>query len=197
MTKTATGVKKLADFTRKAIKDTFMALLEKYPLSEITIKRIVSECGINRNTFYYHYQDLPDLIDEMIKEETESIIAKYPTVSTILECFDAITEFASNKERAIMHIYRSVNREVFERHLMNVCEYFVAEYVDTVLTGTAIKDADRKTVINYYKCVCFGLVLEWLELGMQEEYARDIRRIFLLKHNFAAEFAQLLNDLDI
>ena len=182
----------MADFTRKAIKETFLSLLEKYPLSEITIKRIVEECKINRNTFYYHYQDLPDLIDEMIKEETERIISKYPTVSTIVECFDAITEFASNKERAIMHIYRSVNREVFERHLMNVCEYFVEKYIDTALKDADIKAIDRKTIISYYKCVCFGLVLEWLNLGMTEEYSKDIRRLLLLRQDQITDFALLL-----
>ena len=182
----------MANFTRKAIKETFFLLLEKRPLSEITVKDIVNECGINRNTFYYHYQDIPALIDEMIKEEAENIILKYPTVSTIMECFDAITEFASTNERAIMHIYRSVNREVFERHLMNVSEYFVEKYISTVLNGIDISDADRKTIVSYYKCVCFGLVLEWLNLGMTEEYAKDIRRIFLLKQDFAADFASLL-----
>ena len=38
---------------------------------------IVEKCGINRNSFYYHYQDLPALIEEIIKEEAEAIIRKY------------------------------------------------------------------------------------------------------------------------
>ena len=52
----------MANFTRKAIKETFLALLEERPLNDITIKDIVEKCGINRNSFYYHYQDLPALI---------------------------------------------------------------------------------------------------------------------------------------
>ena len=42
----------------------------------------------------------------------------------MVECFDALIEFASHRKRAIMHIYRSVNREVFERNLMAVTEIF-------------------------------------------------------------------------
>ena len=91
-----------------------------------------------------------------------------------------------------MHIYRSVNREVFERHLMIVSEYFVKNYVDTVLEGNPIKPADKKTITDYYKCVCFGLILEWLNNGMTDEYAQEIRRIFLLKKEWAKEFAELL-----
>ena len=47
----------MANFTQKAIKETFIALLEEHPLSDITVKNIVETCGINRNSFYYHFQD--------------------------------------------------------------------------------------------------------------------------------------------
>ena len=182
----------MANFTKKAIKETFIALLEEHPLSDITVKDIVEKCEINRNSFYYHYQDIPALIEEIVKEEAEQILEKYPSVSTIVECFDALIEFASHRKRAIMHIYRSVNREVFERHLMIVSEFFVSNYVNTALTNENIGAADKKTVVDYYKCVCFGLVLNWLNNGMTDEYAYEIRRIFLLKKDWAKEFASLL-----
>ena len=182
----------MANFTKKAIKETFIALLEEHPLSDITVKDIVEKCEINRNSFYYHYQDIPALIEEIVKEEAEQILEKYPSVSTIVECFDALTEFATHRKRAIMHIYRSVSREVFERHLMTVTEYFVSNYVSTALTNDNIGEADKRTVIDYYKCVCFGLVLNWLNTGMTDEYAHEIRRIFLLKKDWAKEFASLL-----
>ncbi len=41
-----------------AIKEAFMRLLNRKPLDKITVKEIVEECGINRNTFYYHYDDI-------------------------------------------------------------------------------------------------------------------------------------------
>lgn len=184
----------MANFTRRAIRETFIALLEERPLSGITVKDIVEKCGINRNSFYYHYQDLPALIEEIIREEAENIINAYPSVTTIVECFDAVTEFASHRKKAIMHIYRSVNREVFERSLLMVCEYFVHSYVDTALGDEAIAQEDKKTIIAYYKCVCFGLIIEWLNGGMKEEYIQSIRRIFLLKKDLAVEIAQLLQN---
>ena len=64
----------MANFTRRAIKETFIHLLEERPLNDITVKDIVERCGINRNSFYYHYQDIPTLIEEIIKEDAEAII---------------------------------------------------------------------------------------------------------------------------
>lgn len=184
----------MANFTSRAIKETFIQLLEERPLKDITVKDIVETCGINRNSFYYHYRDLPALIEEIIKEEAESIILAYPSVTSIVECFDAVTEFASRKKKAIMHIYRSVNQEVFERNLMMVCEYFVRSYMDTALAQTSITEEDRRTIIDYYKCVCFGLTIDWLDGGMTESYTRSIRRIFLLKKDLAVEIAELLQN---
>ena len=137
----------MANFTRRAIKETFLALLEERPFSDITVKDIVEKCGINRNSFYYHYQDLPALLEEIVREDTEAIIRKYPNVSSIVECYDALTEFVTTRRRAIMHIYRSVNREMFETYLMQVSEYFVRSYVDTTLVNQEIPQEDRQTII--------------------------------------------------
>ena len=57
--------------TKILIKKTFLELLEQRPLSQITVKDIVAECGINRNTFYYHFQDVPALAGEIIKEHVD------------------------------------------------------------------------------------------------------------------------------
>ena len=64
----------MSDFMQKAIKTTFLQLLEQKPLSQITVKMIVEECGINRNSFYYHYQDLPALIEENFQEQALVIL---------------------------------------------------------------------------------------------------------------------------
>lgn len=184
----------MANFTRRAIKETFLTLLEERPLADITVKDIVEACGINRNSFYYHYQDLPALLEEIVKEEAEAIIRKYPSVNSIVECYDALTEFASHRRRAIMHIYRSVSREMFEEYLMQVSEYFVRSYVDTALSQRDIPQEDRQTIIDYYKCAGFGLVIDWLSSGMSDAKARSIRRMFLLRKDLAGEVAQLLQN---
>ncbi len=186
----------MPNFTEKAIKETFMALLDERPLNEITIKDIVETCGISRNSFYYHFSDLPELIEVIVKEEAESIIQKHPSISSMTECFNAVVEFASHRKRAIMHIYRSVNRDVFENHLMNLSEYFVRLYIHTALAQEAVPDESKDAIVDYYKCVCFGLVLNWLANGMPEEQVETVRKIFELQKTKAPEIARLLNRQD-
>ena len=182
----------MPNFTKKAIKETFIELLDEKPLSSITVKDIVEKCGINRNSFYYHYNDMPALIEEIVKEEAEGIIAKHLSISSIADCFDAVIEFASHRKKAIMHIYRSVSRDVFERHLMDVSEYFVQQYIYIALANDQVSDEIKNAIINYYKCVCFGLTLNWLNTGMHQEQVESIRKIFMLQKTKVGELADLL-----
>ena len=64
----------MASFTRKAIMASFVKLLEERPLSKVTVKDIVEDCGINRNTFYYHFEDIPSLIEAIVREETPAAL---------------------------------------------------------------------------------------------------------------------------
>ena len=51
----------MSAYTKQAIKNSFLKLLNDRPLNQVTVKAIVEDCGINRNTFYYHFTDIPAL----------------------------------------------------------------------------------------------------------------------------------------
>ena len=51
---------------RASIIEAFAQLLEERPINKITVKDIVNRCDINRNTFYYHFPDIPSLLLEMM-----------------------------------------------------------------------------------------------------------------------------------
>ena len=71
----------MARFTKKAIRDSFVKLLNERPLSQITVRDIVEDCGVNRNTFYYYFQDIPQLLETIIKENADRIIQDNPYLS--------------------------------------------------------------------------------------------------------------------
>ena len=70
----------MPNFTRRAIKESFLKLLNQRPLNQITVKDIVEDCGINRNSFYYHFSDLPALVEEIMAEQVSAMVENHPTV---------------------------------------------------------------------------------------------------------------------
>ena len=169
----------MPNFTRRAIKESFLKLLNQRPLNQITVKDIVEDCGINRNSFYYHFSDLPALVEEIMAEQVSAMVENHPTVDSVQEGADAIVEFVMHNKRAIYHIYNSVSRDVFERHLMEVCRYVVTTYLDGMLEE--VEEADRDAILRFHRCACFGSGIDWLNGGMKDDVSDYFRRIRQLR----------------
>ncbi len=183
----------MADFTKKAIRASFLRLLNEKPLKQITVRDIVDDCGINRNTFYYHFQDIPQLVETMIQDEADQLIAEHESMDSVEECLEAIIAFALKNRTAVLHIYRSVNRAIYEQYLWRVCDHVVTDYIDHQLEGRKVSEFDRATIIKFLKCMSFGLVTDWLENGMQENVIDFTRRICEMKQG---DLEQMINECE-
>ena len=177
----------MAESKRIAIKKAFVELLEDNPISRITVKDIVGRCGVNRNSFYYHFRDIPSLVEELVMEDADTIIRRFPAVSSIEECLDAAAAFALAHRQTMLHIYQSAERAAFERHLWLVCEYAVCSYIDSAFSGKRICPEDRASIVNYYQCLCFGMAIGWMDGGMREDIRASFRRLCELRRGMAEE----------
>ena len=64
----------MATFTRKAIMQTFLHILKNKPLDRITVKDICEQCEINRNTFYYYFKDIYDVLETIFEDEVRLVM---------------------------------------------------------------------------------------------------------------------------
>ena len=179
----------MAKLTKDAIKAAFIQLLEQKPYTKISVRDIVEVCGINRSSFYYHFQDIPSLLMEIIREQTDQIIQKYPTVDSAEEGLNVVLEFAIAHKRAVLHIYQSVSRDLLERHLWTLCEYAVRSYFDSAFPRIrqTLSETDRELVIRYHRAELFGVAAAWLESGMKTDVQADFHRLYELKRGQTEE----------
>ena len=157
-----------------------MKLLSQKPLSKISVRDIVEDCGINRNSFYYHFQDIPSLLGEIVTEQTDALIRQYPSISSVEECFSVAFYTARENRRAVMHIFNSANRDMFLQDTLRLCEYVVSTYISTVFSGENIGVDDRRVVVQFMKCQLFGVWIDWVSGGMKEESLADLQRMIQL-----------------
>ena len=167
----------MANFTQKAIKESFIKLLNEKPLNKISVKDIVEECGINRNSFYYHFQDIPTLIEEIITEEADELLSRYPTIDNLEDALQVAVSFTLNNKKAALHIYNSVSRDVLERYLLRNCEQIVRRYFETAFKDVNVSEEDSEIAIRMVKCLLFGQIIDWIESGLNEELPKDAKRI--------------------
>lgn len=163
--------------TKNAIIDAFWQLLEEKPYSKITVKDIVDRCQINRNTFYYHYHDIPELLEYAVTIDTDHIIQSYSRLGSIMDCIAPLVSHCASRQKAILHIYRSVQREVFLSELEQITLYAVTKYVDTVTAGLPVRPEDKTLLIRFYKCTIVGIFLDWLNEDMRYDLLASSDRI--------------------
>jgi len=175
------------DRTERLIADTLNQLLEEKPLNKISVKELVERCGINRNTFYYHFQDIPSLLEQIVKERADEIIRDHGRTGSLEDCVQLIIRYCCSNKRAILHIYRSVQRENFLNSLERLALYAVTEYIETATAGMEIPPEDKALLIRYCKCLLIGVSLDWLNSGMNYDLLAASNRMHALLNDHARQ----------
>ncbi len=172
----------MSQTTKRAIADALKRLLLKMPLDKITVTNLAEECEINRQTFYYHFQDIYDLIEWMCLDEASKALAGKKTYDTwqqgLLQIFDAVRE---NKP-FIVNVFRSVSREQMEQYLYKLTYDLVIGVVEEQCVGMNVREEDKRFIADFYKFAFVGLMLDWIRGDMREDPNRIVDRLSVLIH---------------
>lgn len=133
--------------TRKLILNAFIHLSETKEFKDISVKDVTTEAQINRATFYYHFQDIYDLLEKSL---SEVLSVKMPEVTswngdTLVALFSAITDFQASLstrchrgyEDTIARIIRDQIEVVLARLLSAEGNYLSKETISLLATITS------------------------------------------------------------
>lgn len=163
--------------TEMAIIDSFWQLLDEKPYNKITVKNIIERCQVNRNTFYYHFQDIPELLERIIKQDADEIIQKHNQFESIVDCITPFVQISLSRKKAILNIYHSVHRDIFLNHLNRMTLDFVDKYINIITKEQPIYPHDKELLIRFYKSTLVGIILDWLDNDMNYDIAESFSRI--------------------
>ena len=84
---------------------TYQKLMRAKPFSKITVTEIVNDCGVNRKTFYYHFEDIYALLRWIFEEEAVNIIRKFYLLNDYDEAMEFIYEYISENQDLLRNAY--------------------------------------------------------------------------------------------
>ena len=167
----------MAKQTQKFIMSTFMQLLENESLDKITVRDIVEECEINRNTFYYHYSDIYDLLDDVFRVEAEKFLEQDVDDNTTFgEEYARAAQFVLKYRKAILHIYDSKKRDVLENYLETLAFSFINRFVKKESEGYGLSDDDVNYITGFYTHAIVGNTIEWIKRKLPSGQEKFIAR---------------------
>ena len=167
----------MADNTKRALVASLKKQLTQKPLGKITISDITADAGVNRMTFYYHFHDIYELVewafkDEVFKSATNKVYSLSNWQEGVLDVFHV---FLKNKS-FVMNVYRSINREQVENHLIRGLSNTLGEALKERLSPAGISEGDQAFIIHFYIYGCTGMIFEWMNHDMKEDPSDIVSR---------------------
>lgn len=172
----------MSDITKRALEQSLKNLLAKKPLNKITISDITEDCGINRMTFYYHFENIYDLAEWACVENAKRAIEGKKTYDTwqegLLNIFHAVLE----NKTLILNVYHCVDLEQLERYLNPLVRALILSIVEEKAVGLCVSEDDKTFIASFYEYALVGIMLNWIHDGMRENPEILTDRIATLLH---------------
>ena len=166
----------MAQTTKNAIRKGFLDLLEQRPLDKISVVDIADHCGVNRNTFYYHFRDIPDVVEFVLKRKWDEIQEAPQEKNSILECMEEMADLVRNNRKVMFNVYRSVKKDTFLFYMNEISNYIIMEYFRKNADQFDLDEGEIRILIQYYKCLFMGFLMEWLDNNLKSDFGEEMRQ---------------------
>lgn len=173
--------------TKKALASSLKKKLKEKPLDKITITDLCEECGVNRQTFYYHFQDIYDLIEWIYTNEASKVIADKKSYRNWEEGYLRIFEYALEEKDFAISTYHSISREHLENFLYRETYQVLYHVIEEMSKHLSIREEDKAFIANFYKYAFVGIILDWVRRGMVENPQYIVKETAILMEGNVAQ----------
>lgn len=154
-------------YTKYIIRTVFLDLLKEKSIETITVKEICDRVEINRSTFYKHYRDIYDLMEELEDEainDFENLLTSTDTADSLTILKSILNTLAGNRE-----IFKTSLSSEARNHFIEKLSVKCMKYVMPRLSH----DPDLPAQYNSFALLYIAggvtyIIQEWLKNGMKE-----------------------------
>ncbi len=156
-----------SDQTKHALAAALKELMAQRPIDKITIHDITERCGIRRQNFYYHFEDVYDLMRWMFQEEAVSLLRQHEGTLLWQEGLLQLFRYIEENKAVCLCALRSVGREhlkrFFETDIHAIIHRTVEQFgheVGAISAGAT--EADIELTTHFYVVALTGMLESWL-----------------------------------
>lgn len=167
--------------TRLAIQTSFHRLLRIRSLDRITVRDIVEDCGLTRNTFYYYYEDIYDLFDDYLDSRMKSVTEALSRDGSWEDALRKLLVDIFDGPRTGRHIFDSKKCDTLRRYIGKLIGVVAERYIAEQGLEKTVTAQDRKMVCDACCYALYGLLEQWLtgeDSSRFEELLDRLLRIF-------------------
>lgn len=168
----------MANYTRKAIIQTFEEMLTEKSFSKITVTEIITRCEISSNTFYYHFHDIYDLLNVWLESKKDIYLKNMDTdwqsaLTTLLYAMQ-------NSPKLINHLANSLSREYLERFIFDNLEPWFYEWVRNAKADESVPDDVIRKLASFCCYSLMGFLIKFVWNQGTVDIEAEVERISYL-----------------
>ena len=173
----------MASSTKVALADALRQVMKVKPIGKITVKDLVELCGVNRQTFYYHFDDVYDLLEWVFEEDANRVLPHEVVYEHWKQDVLIFMEYLEENSAFTLNVYNSNSRVYMLRYLESKMEGCIRSFAVIVSEGCNIDRQDFEFVVKFYAKCAIGFISQWLDLGMQMPKEITTERILRVMDN--------------
>lgn len=159
--------------TNKAIIETFEEMLDEMPFEKITVSSLAKRCEISPNTFYYHYEDIYDLLEKWFAMKR----GKWTDLHDWKQSLKGMADSCKSHKKMFYHIYNSLSRNYLERMIFRYEKEIIAEYFENSLNGKNISEEKKNEITDFILFGLTGAFLKFVWNDMKEDTDKFVNSI--------------------
>ena len=143
-----------------AVADALLELIRRKDADKITVKDLVEVCGISRQTFYYHFKDIVDVVEWAAQQGVQRLVRESLNAATPQEALGVFVDFAVESQPLVQRLLNSQRREAIERIMVDATRTYLADSLRERRGTPALRAGDWKIALDFYAYGMTGLLLE-------------------------------------
>lgn len=145
---------------KNTISETLFELSGHKSIEKITVTDIVEKCNITRQAFYYHFQDIQDVIEWSLRQRMGRLLEQCLQVGSMKETLRLFVSCATEQPDFIRSILHSPRREYAERLFFDTVKTFMRQLIERKELFQDMRVSDMETALSFYSYAIGGLLLE-------------------------------------
>lgn len=174
----ATNMK--SNVTKAAIEASLRKLLQEKSLDEITVKDIVEDCGISRQTFYYHFQDIYAVVDWRFQQLSHRVLEQLEQLDSRKIAVELVLDMMRENKAVLLNVYRCLERTYVERYLNRWSKPVITRTITERAKKYPIDQEALDFVIDLYVFGMTSILLNWLDRGMPSNRSDRMEYFYIL-----------------
>lgn len=157
-------------YTRMVLKNSLIKLLTEKQISAITVKEICHLADINRSTFYAHYTDQYDLLNQVedeILNEMEETLGKYNfrKEEEAIQMLEKMLDYIANNVEVCQALLSENGNTTFQNKVMNFAREFIFKNIKEI---TQLDRQVSEYITVFIVSGSIHIIKKWLANGMDK-----------------------------